>query len=98
MACYYHIPAVVKCLIEQRGCNVNAQTPFENDGRTALNMYSNNQLAYADNDILDLLHSAGADLELGSASKGRGRYIMPLETIMYGLRRRLLELGATLEC
>ncbi|KIM82919.1 hypothetical protein PILCRDRAFT_88233 [Piloderma croceum F 1598] len=67
MACYYHSTAVVKCLIKQ-GCNANAQTPFENDGRTALNMYSNNQLAYADNDILELLHVAGANLELGSAS------------------------------
>jgi len=95
MACYYHSTAVVKCLIE-RGCNVNAQTPFENDGRTALNMYSNNQLAYADNDILELLHAAGADLELGSASGMKPLHYAARDNNVR-VAKRLLELKATLD-
>lgn len=95
MACYYHSTGVVKCLIE-RGCNVNAQTPFENDGRTALNMYSNNQLAYADNNILDLLYAAGANLELGSASGMKPLHYAARDNNVR-VARRLLELNVTLD-
>jgi ankyrin repeat protein len=94
-ACYNHNRAVVKCLIE-RGCNVNARTPFEYDGRTALNLYSNNQLAYADDDILDLLYAENADLELGSASGMKPLHYAARDNNMR-FAKRLLELGVQLD-
>jgi ankyrin repeat protein len=94
-ACYYHSQVVVQCLIERK-CNINARSPFEYDGRTALNFYSNNQLTYVDNDILDLLHMAGADLELCSAS-GKTPLHFAARDDNVRVARRLLELGAQLD-
>jgi ankyrin repeat protein len=94
-ACFYHNRAVVKYLIGCC-CDVNTKTPDKYDGRTALNMCSNNQLTYADDDILDLLHEAGADLELGSASGLKPLHFAARDENVR-VAKKLLELGAKLD-
>ncbi|KAF1830818.1 ankyrin [Decorospora gaudefroyi] len=65
-AAQHHDRATMKALIDL-GCNVNAQTPSDYDGRTALNLLTENKMHLPpDDDALELLLAAGADLTLRS--------------------------------
>lgn len=95
IASYNHCETATRCLISA-GCDVNARTPPEYDGRNALNLYSDNQLSYKDDNIIDLLHAAGADLEQGSTSDKKPLHFAARENNIRAARR-LLELGANLQ-
>jgi ankyrin repeat protein len=95
LASYHHCETVVQRLISA-GCDVNARTPPEYDSRNALNLYSDDQLSYEDDKIIDLLHAAGADLEQGSTSGKKPLHFAARENNVRATRR-LLELGARLD-
>ena len=57
-----HRPHMLQCFISH-GCNVNTTTSFENDGRTPLNLITENHLDNEENDIIARLLKAGANLD-----------------------------------
>lgn len=57
----YHDRDTVKALIDRR-CDVHVATAEEFEGKTALHFITHNKLQYENDDILDLLQKAGADL------------------------------------
>ena len=65
-----HSCLLVKLLLE-RNCNANAQTTYDNDGRTALNLITENELHYGSDDIIELLQAAGADFSVRSSKGGK---------------------------
>jgi len=94
-ASYNHCETVARRLISA-GCDVNARTPPEYDSRNALNLYSDDQLFYEDDKIIDLLHAAGVDLEQGSTSGKKPLHFAARENNVRAARG-MLELGARLE-
>ena len=95
IASYHHKKSLVKCFIDAQ-CAVDARTPPENDGRTALSLYADNRLSDKSEDILNLLHAAGADLE-SPATGGKTVLHFAARNDVHGVAERLLYLGSRID-
>jgi ankyrin repeat protein len=87
-----HRRDMVKCFISH-GCNVNTTTSYENDGRTALNLLTENHLDNEENDIIDLLLKAGADLDHRTSKGGKHALHFAARDDKLWVARQLLDLG-----
>jgi ankyrin repeat protein len=87
-----HRRDMVKCFINY-GCNVNTTTSYENDGRTALNLLTENHLNNEENDIIDLLLKAGADLDHRTSKGGKHALHFAARDDKFWVARQLLDLG-----
>src|SRR5204862_8259309 len=94
LAAYFHKPHIVGCLVEL-GCEVDKKTPDDRDFRTALSLYVDNLLSYDNDDIIDILYNAGADLESASNSGKRVLHFAARNNVL-GAAQMLLSLGADL--
>lgn len=95
IASYHHRDSVVKCLIEAH-CEIDASTLPENDGRTALSLYSDNRLSHETDEILEWLCAAGADLDKGSSSGMTALHFAARNDVV-GAATKLIHLGAKIE-
>ena len=87
-----HRRDMVKCFINH-GCNVNTTTSYENDHRTALNLLTENHLDNKENDIIDLLLKAGADLDHRTSKGGKHALHFAARDDKLWVARQLLDVG-----
>ena len=93
-AVMYHHRDMVIALIK-RGCNVNMITAPEYEGKPALHYITFHRLQYPEDDILDLLYNAGADLDLRSLTGGKNVLHLTARDDCVPIAARLLELGVS---
>src|SRR5271155_4776893 len=91
-----HSVDVVKYLL-RLGCSATSETPFENDGRTALNLLTENQLQYNPDDLIEVLLAAGADLNHKSSKGGKNLLHFAARDNIVWIADRVLDLGLDIE-
>ncbi len=95
-AAHYHDEQTVRALVA-RGCNVNATTRTEYDGRTALNLLTENKMQYPPDTILDVLIYRGVDLSHRSVPGGKHVFHFAARDDCADIAERLLHLGVDVD-
>jgi ankyrin repeat protein len=91
-----HDATIVRHLLHL-GCSATSETPYENDGRTALNLLTENQLQYEPDDIIELLLAAGANLNHKSSKGGKNLLHFAARDNIVWIAERTLTLGIDIE-
>ena len=87
-----HKPHMLQCFISH-SCNVNTTTSFENDGRTPLNLITENHLDNEENDIIARLLKAGANLDHRTSKGGKHVLHFAARDDKLWVARQILDLG-----
>lgn len=95
-AAQYHDEQTVKALL-RHGCNVNASTSPEYDGRTALNLITENKMQYPADRILEVLIENKADLCHRSVPGGKHVLHFAARDNNPNIVRRLLDLSVNVD-
>lgn len=91
-----HNADIVKHLL-RLGCSATSETPLENDGRTALNLLTENKLKYDADDIIEMLLAAGADINHKSCIGGKNLLHFAAKDNIVWIADRALSLGVDIE-
>jgi ankyrin repeat protein len=95
-AAQFHDELAVKALLDA-GADANAATPVEYDHRTSLNLLTENKLNYCENQIIELLLQAGADMSQHKTSSGNTLLHLAARDNVEWIARRCLDLQINID-